>query len=85
MGGMAEKLKFHIYKGNLTTYKEKYNTSYPDDPELIKERMETLFDLIANFPGLVAQDEGIKKILETCEESTQICKKLYSKMDDLVR
>lgn len=85
MGGMAEKLKFHIYKTNITSYREKYNVSYPDDPDLIKQRMDALFDLISNFPGLVSQDEGIKKILETCEESMNICKNLYSKMDDLAR
>ena len=85
MGGMAEKLKFHIYKTNLSTFMEKYNVSYPDDPETIKERMDALFDLITRFPGNPSLEEGIKKILDTCNESMQICKKLYSKMDDLTR
>lgn len=85
LGGAAEKLKFHIYQNSLNKFKEKYNSSYPDDPVAISERMNELFDVISLFPGAGAQDENIKKILETCDESIQICKKLYAKMDDLVR
>ena len=84
MGGTAEKLKFQLYQGNIETFRNKYNTSYPEEPEAIKERMDALFELISFFPG-APNDENVKKILETCEESIQICKKLYAKMDDLVR
>lgn len=84
LGGTAEKLKFQLYQGNIETFRNKYNTSYPEEPEAIKERMDALFELISFFPG-APNDENVKKILETCDESIQICKKLYSKMDDLVR
>jgi hypothetical protein len=85
LGGTSEKLKFHIYQGNIAKFREKYNTSYPEEPEAIKERMDELFELISLFPGAAANDENVKKILETCEESMQICKKLYARMDDLVK
>ncbi|HNC00889.1 MAG TPA: hypothetical protein PLS71_21775, partial [Leptospiraceae bacterium] len=85
LGSSAEKLKFNLYQTSIQQFREKYNTSYPDDPTTIKERMDALFDLISLFPGTGAQDENIKKILETCDESIQICKKLYARMDDLVR
>lgn len=85
LGSSADKLKFHLYQSTLSKYKEKYNTSYPEDPEAIRERMDELFELISLFPGTAANDENVKKILETCEESIQICKKLYARMDDLVK
>ncbi len=84
LGGTAEKLKFQIYQTNIEKFREKYNTSYPEEPETIKERMDALFELISVFPG-TANDENVKKILETADESIQICKKLYARMDDLVK
>lgn len=49
LGSSAEKLKFHLYQSTLSKYKEKYNTSYPEDPESIRERMDELFELISFF------------------------------------
>lgn len=77
---IAEQNRFTLFQGQVRTHLDKYGALKNQNPEELKERLDSLLNIIDGFPGDISSNEKNRELISVCNESANIAIKLYGKI-----